>query len=291
MIPGSFEYHTPSSISDAVALLQQYGEEAKILSGGHSLVPMMKLRIAEPEHIVDINGIAGLDYIKEEGGVLKIGALVRESDLEHSDLIASKFPIIADAAKLIADPLVRNRATVAGNLAHGDPANDHPAVMLALGAEVVLTGGSGERVVPISEFFVDLLETALKPDEILTEVRIPMPPANSGGAYFKIERRVGDFAIIAVAAQVTLDASGNCASAGIGLTNSGPTPIKVTAAEAYLAGKRPHDATLSAGRNLSEAATDPTPDTRARAELQKAMVKQRTIRDLRRAAERAKGGN
>ena len=291
MIPGSFEYHTPSSISDAVALLQQYGEEAKILSGGHSLVPMMKLRIAEPEHIVDINGIAGLDYIKEEGGVLKIGALVRESDLEHSDLIASKFPIIADAAKLIADPLVRNRATVAGNLAHGDPANDHPAVMLALGAEVVLTGGSGERVVPISEFFVDLLETALKPDEILTEVRIPMPPANSGGAYFKIERRVGDFAIIAVAAQVTLDASGNCASAGIGLTNSGPTPIKVTAAEAYLAGKALDDATLSEAGNLAKAASDPTSDTRAPAEYKKAMVKQMTIRALRRAAERAKGGN
>ena len=291
MIPGKFDFHTPDSIGAAVNLLRQYGDEAKLLSGGHSLVPLMKLRFAQPEHIIDINGIAGLDYIKEEGGFLKIGALVRESALERSSLIQSKFPLIADAAQLIADPSVRNRATVAGNLAHGDPANDHPAVMLALGAQLVLTGGNGERVVPITEFFVDMLTTALASDELLTEVRVPMPAENSGGAYLKIERRVGDFAIVAVAAQVCLDSAGNCVSAGIGLTNAGPVPIKATAAEASLAGKALDDGNLAQAGRLASDASDPTSDTRAPAEYKKAMVTQLTIRALRRAAERAKGGN
>lgn len=291
MIPGNFEYHTPTSISDAVALLKQHGDEAKILSGGHSLVPLMKLRFAQPEHIIDINGIAGLDYIKEEGGVVKIGALVRESDLEHSDLIRSRFPLIADAVRMIADPSVRNRATLAGNLAHGDPANDQPAVMLALGAEVVLTGGSGQRVLPVTALFVDMLETALHPDEILSEVRIPVPPANSGGAYFKLERRVGDFAIVAVGAQITLDGAGNCTAAGIGLTNVGATPIKATAAEASLVGKALNAATIAEAGRLAEAAADPASDNRAPAAYKKAMVKQLTIQALNRALERAKGGH
>ena len=290
MIPGNFEYHAPTSIADAVGLLKKYGDEAKILSGGHSLVPLMKLRFASPEHIIDINAIPGLDTLSEEGGHLKIGALVREAQLEASDLIRTKYPLIADAAKLIADPSVRNRATVAGNLAHGDPANDQPAVMLALGAEVVLTGGGGERVLPVSELFVDMLETALKPDEILSEVRVPVPPANSGGAYFKIERRVGDFAIVAVAAQVTLDGGGNCASAGIGLTNAGPTPIKATAAEASLTGKPLDEANIKEAGRLAAEASDPSSDTRAPAEYKKAMVKELTVRALTRAAERARGG-
>ena len=289
MIPKGFEYHSPTSLDQAVALLQKHGEEAKILSGGHSLIPLMKLRFAEPSVIVDINRIAGLDYLKEEGGMLKIGALVRESDLESSATVKAKFPLILDAAKLIADPSVRNRATVCGNLAHGDPANDHPAVMLALGAQIVAQGTGKERVVPVTEFFVDTLTTALKPGEILKEVRIPIPPAHSGGAYLKLERRVGDFAIVAVAAQLTLDGN-KIETAGIGLTNAGRVPIKATKAEAFLVGKDATEANFAEAGKLAEAASDPASDTRAPADYKKAMVRELTARALRKAAERAKGG-
>src|SRR5262252_3525725 len=207
MIPPPFEYLRPTTIKEAVAMLQQHGDAAKILSGGQSLIPMMKLRLARPEYLIDINRIPGLEYIKEDGGYLAIGGLTREADLEASDLIRSRFPIIHDTAGFIADPQVRNMATVGGNLAHGDPANDHPATMLALGATVVVAGPKGERTIPIDQFFTGLFETALKHDEILTEIRIPTPPPKSGGAYVKLERKVGDFATAAAAAQVTLAAN------------------------------------------------------------------------------------
>ena len=290
MIPSAFEYYAPGSLAEAVALLKPHGDEAKILSGGHSLIPLMKLRFATPAVIIDINGIPGLDYIKEEGGFLKIGALAREASLESSPVVQQKFPLIADVVKVIADPQVRNRATVAGNLAHGDPANDHPAVMLALGAEVELTGPGGSRALPVSEFFVDLLETALTPEEVLTEIRVPVPPAGSGGAYYKIERKVGDFATIAVGSQVTLDSGGRVTAAGIGLTNAATTPIKATDAEAYLVGKSLDDATLEEAGRLAMAMSDPSSDSRAPAAYKKAMVKELTIRTLKRAAERARGG-
>lgn len=290
MIPSAFEYYAPGSVAEAIALLKTHGDEAKILSGGQSLIPLMKLRFASPAVIIDINGIPGLDYVKEEGGFLKIGALAREASLESSPVVQQKFPLIADVAKVIADPQVRNRATVAGNLAHGDPANDHPAVMLALGAEVELTGPGGSRTLPVSEFFVDLLETALTPEEVLTEIRVPVPPAGSGGAYYKIERKVGDFATIAVGSQVTLDSGGRVTAAGIGLTNAATTPIKATDAEAYLVGKSLDDATLEEAGRLAMAMSDPSSDTRAPAAYKKAMVKELTIRTLKRAAERARGG-
>jgi len=216
MIPPAFEYLRPTTIPEAIALLEQHGEDAKILSGGQSLIPMMKLRLARPAYLVDINRILGLSYVKEEGGFLKIGGLTREAELEASPLIRSKYPILVDTTRVIADPQVRNLATVAGNLAHGDPANDHPATMLALGAQVVATGSRGERVIPIEEFFVSLFSTGLQQGEILTEIRIPLPPPRSGGAYFKLERKVGDFATAAVAAQVTLDNTGTVQRAGIG---------------------------------------------------------------------------
>ena len=182
MIPPSFEYLRPKSISEAIQMLQQHGDDAKILSGGQSLIPMMKLRLARPGILIDINRIAGLSHIKEEGGFLKIGGLTREAELESSPLVRSKYPILADTTHVIADPQVRNLATVGGNLAHGDPANDHPATMIALGAQVLANGPKGERAIPIEDFFVSLFTTALKPDEILTEIRVPIPQARSGGA-------------------------------------------------------------------------------------------------------------
>ena len=231
MIPASFDYVAPKTIRKAIALLQQHGSHAKVLAGGHSLLPAMKLRLAAPQVLIDINRIPALDYIKESGGFLHIGALAREAAVDESDLIRSKYPIIADTARVIADPLVRNMATVGGNLAHGDPANDHPATMLALGAEIIATGPNGKRTIPIASFFVDAFQTALKPDEILTEIRVPMPKPRSGGAYVKLERKVGDFAIAGAAAQVTLEAGGNIKEAGIGLTNVGLTAIKASKAD------------------------------------------------------------
>ncbi len=290
MIPKGFEYHAPSSIAEAVALLAKHKDEAKILSGGQSLIPLMRFRFAQPSVLVDINGIKGLDYIEEKGGAVRIGALVREADLEASKVVQKRFPIILDAVKTIADPSVRNRATLCGNLAHGDPANDQPAVMLALGAQLVVQGRSKERVLPITSFFVATLTTALGPDEILKEVRIPIPPANSGGAYLKLERRVGDFAIVAAGCQITLDRSGKIATAGIGLTNVGAVPIKAVAAEQFLAGKDPTEANFTQAGELAQKATNPSSDNRAPAEYKRAMVKELTIRGLRRAVARAKGG-
>ena len=287
MIPPAFDYLRPTTIPEAIALLQQYGDDAKILSGGQSLIPMMKLRLARPAYLIDINRIAGLSYIKEEDGHLKIGGLTREADLENSPLIRTKFPIILDTAHVIADPQVRNLATIAGNLAHGDPANDHPATMLALGAKVVATGPQGSRVIPIGDFFVSLFTTALEPNEIVTEIRIPMPPARSGGAYFKLERKVGDFATAAVAAQVTVDGNGVCQAAGIGLTNVGPTPLKATNAEAFLRGKKLDESNLRQAAQLAAGEAQPSSDLRGPAEYKKALVKELTFRALSRAAERA----
>ena len=287
MIPASFEYVRPKAIADAVAFLQQHGDDAKILSGGQSLIPMMKLRLARPAYLVDINTIPGLQYVKEEGGYLRIGGLTREADLEASDLIRSKYPVILDTASVIADPLVRNLATVGGNLAHGDPANDHPATMLALGTQIVATGPKGQRVIPVEEFFQSLFTTALHHDEILTEIRIPIPPARSGGAYFKLERKVGDFATVGVAAQVTLDEKGACQKTGIGLTNVGPTPIKATKAEAFLRGQKPDGPGIQRAAELAAEDAQPSADLRGPVEYKKAMVRELTSRALTRAAERA----
>jgi len=288
MIPPPFDYHAPKTLPDALALLGQFGDEAKVLSGGQSLLPMMKLRFAQPAHLVDIGRIPGLDYIKEEGGFLKIGALAREAGLEASEIVRSKYPILVDTASVIADPLVRNLATVAGNLAHGDPANDHPATMLALGAEVVATGAKGARTIPITQFFTGLFTTALTPSEVLTEIRIPSPPPGSGGAYVKLERKVGDFATAGAAAFLVVK-GGVIERAGIGLTNVGPTPIKATEAEKFLAGKKPEEATFAEAGRLAAAATKPGADRRGSVEYKKDMARVLTVRALRKAAQRAGG--
>lgn len=287
MIPPAFEYFRPATIPEAISLLQQHGEDAKILSGGQSLIPMMKLRIARPAYLVDINRIAGLSYVKEEGGFLKIGGLTREAELEASSLVHARYPILLDTVHVIADPQVRNLATLAGNLAHGDPANDHPATMLALGAQVVATGAKGERVIPIEEFFETLFTTTLQQGEILTEIRIPIPPARSGGAYFKLERKVGDFATAAVAAQVTFDSTGAVQRAGIGLTNVGPIPIKAKAAEDFLKGKKLDAGSITQAAQLASDASQPSSDLRGPAEYKKGLVKELTKRALSRAGERA----
>jgi aerobic carbon-monoxide dehydrogenase medium subunit len=294
MIPAAFEYFAPSSLGEATDLLQTLGEDAKILSGGQSLIPMMKLRLTSPAQVVDINGIPGLSYIKETGGalaggVLAIGALTRESDLEESEIVRTRYPLLHDTCKVIADPLVRNLATIGGNLAHADPANDHPATMLALGAEVVARGRGGERRIPVTAFFTGPFATALRPEEILVEIRVPVPPPRSGGAYLKLERKVGDFATAAVAVQITLREDGACAAAGIGLTNVGMTPIKAEQAEAALRGRRLDDKTIAEAARLAAAASEPAEDLRGSVEYKRDLVRVLTGRALRKALARAEG--
>lgn len=289
MIPPAFDYAVPKTLNEAVALLGK-NPEAKILAGGHSLIPLMKFRLASPALLIDLNRLEGLAYLREEGGWLRIGAMTREADLEASDLIQKKYPLLADTARMIGDPLVRNMATVGGNLVHADPANDHPATMLAYGAQLVAAGPKGERVVPVDQFFKGPFETALAHEEILTEIRIPAPKSGSGGAYLKVERKVGDFATAAVAAQVALDAKGNCESVGIGLTNVGLTPIKATKAEEALKGKKPDDANIRAAAQLAAEAAQPSSDQRGSEEYKRSLVKTLTVRALRKAVARAKGG-
>lgn len=287
MIPPAFEYLRPKNVPEAVALLQRHGDSARILSGGQSLIPMMKLRLARPSHLIDINRIPGLSYIKEEGGFLKIGGLTREAELESSALVRSKYPLLLDTATVIADPQVRNLATVGGNLAHGDPANDHPATMIALGAQIVATGPKGERVIQIDDFFVSLFTTSLKQDELLTEIRIPAALPKSGGAYFKLERKVGDFATAAVAVQLTLDDKGAVQKVGIGLTNVGPTPLRAKKAEDALRGKKPNQAAVAQAAQLASDQAQPGSDLRGPAEYKKGVIKELTKRALARALERA----
>lgn len=291
LIPGSFDYLAVHSVNEAVAWLDQHGDDAKILAGGQSLIPLLRFRLARPSILIDINRIDGLEYIRETDGTLHIGALTREVDLDNSSLISERYPILFETSTVVADPVVRNWATVGGNLAHADPANDHPATMLALGAQIVAVGPKGERVLSIGEFFTDApFETALQSNEMLTEIRVPAPIQRSGGAYFKLERKVGDYAIAGVAAYITLDNNGNVSYAGIGLTNVGPVPIKARDAEQSLLGKPLDDASIHQAADLAAAAAQPISDTRGPAEYKRDMVRTLTVRALRKALSRATGG-
>ncbi len=291
MIPGSFDYLVANSIPEAVALLEQHGDDAKILAGGQSLIPLLRFRLASPAVLIDINRIADLEYIQETDGTLHIGALTREAELDSSSLIRTRYPILLDTSSMVADPVVRNWATVGGNIAHADPANDHPATMLALSAQVVATGPHGQRIIPIEEFFTDTtFETSLRPNEILTEIRIPAATERNGGAYCKLERKVGDYAIAGVATYLTLDEQGNVTYAGIGLTNVGPIPIKAHDAEQSLLGKPLDDASIQQAADLAAAAAQPTSDSRGPAEYKRAMVHTLTVRALHRSLARATGG-
>ncbi len=291
MIPAAFNYASPSSVQEAVELLAA-NQDAKLLAGGHSLLPLMKLRLAMPPVLVDINRIPDLDYIIEDEqlGRLRIGALVRHDDFERSELIRDRYPLLWDTARGIGDPLVRNRGTMAGAVAHGDPAADWPAALLALNADVVATGPSGQRLVPISELYLGILTTCLTPDELVTEIRVPRPSPRSGGAYEKLERKVGDYAVIGIGAQVSLDETGNIQTAGIGLCNAGSTSIKAAEAETFLVGKAAAPDNVNEAARLAMEASDPVEDDRGPVDYKRAMVRELTRRALGRALERAHGG-
>lgn len=292
MIPASFDYHAPTTLDEAIALLGRHGDTAKILAGGQSLIPAMRFRLAAPEVLIDINRIRDLAYLEERGDHLAIGAMTREHALEVAPVVAKHYPLLLDTARVIADPLVRNKATVGGNLAHADPANDHPAAMLAYGAQVIARGASGTRTIAIDDLFVGLFETSLGPGEILTEIRIPKPGPGSGGAYLKIERKVGDYAVAAVAVQLELAGGPQpvIQHIRIGLTNVSPIPMRAKAAEAALTGKPPTDDVLEAAGQAAAHECAPSADLRGQVDYKRDMVRILTKRVVRRAVARAQGG-
>lgn len=280
MYPAPFDYTAPGSVEEATALLAALGPDGRVLAGGQSLLAMMKLRLAVPGHLVDINRIGGLDQIEPDNGDLRIGALVRHADVVGNPAVAEASPLMAATAPWVADPLVRNRGTVCGSIAHCDPEGDWNSVMLALGAEVVATSPSGERVIPISEFVVDFFTNSLEPGEMVTAVRVPRADARTGGAYLKLERKVGDYATVGVATHLRLDENGTIAEAGIGLTSVGPHNIKAADAEQALVGETPGPELLATAARMTADASDPASDIRGPAEYKKAVVEAYTRRGL-----------
>jgi len=289
MLPSTFDYVAPTTLDEAVQALAAGAGDAKIMAGGQSLLPMMKLRLASPGMIIDLNGIAGLDTLEESEGMLRIGALVRHADLENSDLVRDRYAIIHDAAQHIADPLIRNRGTFCGSLAHGDPAGDWATVATTLGAELHAVGPNGAVVHGAHDFQTSMFETQLGMDQILVEARIPAPKPGQGSAYLKIERKVGDYAAAAVGVMIVLDGT-TITEASIGLTNVGPLTINATDAAATLVGKSIDDAAAleEAGRLAAEI-SEPSSDLRGPEEYKRDLVRVLTKRALRTAGLRAQG--
>ncbi|WP_420413635.1 FAD binding domain-containing protein [Roseibium sp.] len=286
MIPGEFIYHRPSTVAEAVSILAQHGDEARPLSGGHSLIPMMKLRMAAPEHLVDLAGVEGLKGIKEDAGTIVIGAMTTQHEMIHSDLLSEKLPIIRETSLLIADPQIRYLGTLGGNVANGDPGNDMPALMQCLNASYVLTGPEGNREVAARDFYEAAYFTALAPEEILTAVRIPTPPSGHGFAYEKLKRKVGDYATAAAAVVLTMDGN-TVSSCSIALTNVADTPLHAADAEGILTGSSLDPDTVKKAIAAAEAITEPASDGRGPAEYRTKMAGIMLERALARAAERA----
>ncbi len=287
MIPGPFSYHRPDSVGDAIKLLASLGEEARPLAGGHSLIPMMKLRLATPGHLIDLHGVAGLKGIRRDGSRIVIGAMTTQHELLASDEIKASLPILQEAAALIADPQVRYRGTLGGNVANGDPGNDMPALMLTLGAAYRLEGPNGAREVMASDFYQGAYFTALEPGEILTAVTIPVPAAGHGYAYEKLKRKVGDYATAAAAVVLTIS-GGKVASCAIGLTNLHETPLLATDAAKAVIGTSLDEASLKNAATAARAIMSPAADARGPVEYRKHVGGIMVTRALQRAAGRAK---
>ena len=281
MFPSSFDYVAPTSVDEVLSLLDEHGEDAKVLAGGQSLIPLMKLRFASPAHIVDINRIEGLDYL-EENGSLRIGALVRNRTMERSEMLSSRYPTMAAAAPLISDPLVRNLGTVVGSLCHADPQGDWGSVMLALNAALVAKSASGERSIPVAELIEGPFTTTLRPDELATEIRVPVAEGHSYGTYLKLERKVGDFATVGVAVHITFDGE-RVKRAGIGLTAVGPSNIKAEAAERVLEGQALNDDVFKEASRLAAEQAEPHDDIRGSASYKREVVRVFVTRALKAA--------
>jgi aerobic carbon-monoxide dehydrogenase medium subunit len=287
MIPAPFEYAAPKSLDEALRLVERHGDEAKLLAGGHSLLPLMKLRLASPRYIIDIGRIRGLNYIREENGKIAIGALTTHSEVAGSDLLRAKCPLLPETAAEIGDVQVRNRGTLGGSLAHADPAADYPAAILALDAEVVATSSSGKRTIPAGEFFVDLLTTQLRPGDILTEVRVPVLAARTGTAYKKFHQPASGFAIVGAAARVSLNAKGKIEDAALGITGLAAKAYRAAGVEKALRGKDPSAKTIADAVRHVASGVEPLSDIHASAEYRREMAAVYARRALALALERA----
>jgi carbon-monoxide dehydrogenase medium subunit len=287
MYTSAFDYKVPGTLEEALTMLAEAGEDGRVLAGGQSLIPMMKLRLAAPGVLIDINGIPGLGYIEGANGHLRVGALVRHNDIVNSDVIAQANHTMAAAAPWIADPLVRNRGTVCGSVAHCDPEGDWNSVMLALRARVVARSSSGERVIPIDDFIVDFFTNSLQPGEMVTEVRIPHYSGRAGGTYLKLERKIGDYATAAVATHLQLDSAGKIDQAGIALTAVNSVNTRATAAENALVGEIPSEELFKEAAELAAQASDPEDNVRGPAEYKRDVVRVYTRRGLAKALELA----
>ncbi len=289
MYPPAFDYAVPRSLDEVLDLLAEVGDEGRVLAGGQSLIPMMKLRLAAPAHLVDINEISELSYIREVNGHLAIGALTRHADVVRSEIVGAGCSTMASAAPWVADPLVRNRGTVCGSVAHCDPEGDWNSVMLALGAEVVARSRTGERVIPISDFVVDFFTNALEPGEMVTELRVPRDDERSGGCYLKLERKIGDYATVGVAAHLRLDERGRIGRAGLALTSVAPVNLEVEEAERMMAGQEPSEELFAEAAEIAARTCQPQSDVRGPAEYKRAVVRAYTRRALHQALATARG--
>ncbi|HEV8306709.1 MAG TPA: xanthine dehydrogenase family protein subunit M [Methylomirabilota bacterium] len=288
MKPPPFEYHAPRSLEEALTLLQGYGEEAKLLAGGQSLVPLLNFRLARPAALVDLNRIPSLAGIREEDGRLRIGAMTRQRTLEFAPLVRDRLPLLQEATTLVGHLPIRTRGTIGGSLAHADPAAEYPAVVAVLDGELVVRGPAGERILRPAEFFVSYLTTALRPDEVLVEVRLPMAPAGSGSAFEEFSRRAGDFAIVAIAALVQADGD-RCHLARLAAAGAGPTPIRLQAAEEILERDGLSDRTLQAAAERAAELVEPESDIHASAAYRRQLTRVLTRRALLRARARSQG--
>jgi carbon-monoxide dehydrogenase medium subunit len=289
MYPAAFEYHAPTNVKDALGLLGRYKDDAKVLAGGHSLVPMMKLRLAQPKHLIDLRKVPGLSGIKEDGGAVVLGAMTTHWQMESSTLLKSKCAILSETASIIGDPAVRNLGTIGGSIAHADPAADQPATLLALGAEMVCEGPKGRRTVKVDDWFQGLMATALHEDEILVEIRVPAWPAGTGGAYLKFPHPASRFAVVGVAAMVTLDKEGKCTKVGVGVTGAGTKAVRAKGVEAALTGKKLDAATIEAAAQKAAEGVDVQADLQGSVEYKSHLCRVFAKRALTEAVKRARG--
>lgn len=290
MYPSAFEYSAPHSVDEALGLLGRLGQDGRVLAGGQSLIPMMKLRLASPEHLVDINGLSELGYIREVNGHVAIGALARHAEVAASDLVARSNHTMASAAKWIADPLVRNRGTLAGSVAHCDPEGDWNSVLLAVGATVVArSAAGGERLIQHADFVVDFFTNSLQPGEMVTEIRVPKYTGPAGGSYLKLERKIGDYATVGVAIHLALDGAGRISEAGIGLTAVSGHNLKAVDAERVLIGQQPGAALFAEAADVAARSCEPDGDVRGPADYKRAVVAEYTRRGLASAWQQATG--
>ncbi|HEY3991823.1 MAG TPA: xanthine dehydrogenase family protein subunit M [Ktedonobacteraceae bacterium] len=286
-IPAAFDYHVAQTVDDAVTLLGQYGDEAKLLAGGHSLLPTMKLRMAQPAHLIDLGRIAGLSYIREESDHVALGALTTYSKIEHSDVLRRHFALLPEGTSLIGDQQVRNRGTIGGSVAHSDPAADMPGLVLALKATIVAQGPNGQREIAADDFFQDLFVTALEANEVITEIRVPLLPAHSGSAYEKLANRASHYAVSGAAAVVTLNPDGTCASASVVITGASVKPTRASDVEAALVGKKLDEATIAAAASHAADGLELVEDIHGSKAYRAQMTTVMAKRAITRAVERA----